>query len=390
MKSISLLALLLCQSPTGDSRTQYPALLRDSFIAAEVGAIDYPFSDRVLEAGFHAQSIGTPRPAVRVVVFGHELNSHVSLQASYMRPVRYVTYTNINGDAAGHHVWTHFGGLTVRGKVPIGGRTALFGETGLGITSRHGFDQSDTPVVRDAHYASLLAGGGIEHALSRSSSLTAGVTYVPGNARYVEPRAVFVSGGFRYTLRALPQERADANAHSGFVFPRNVLQVEISTGYGYGINHFVARTVPVFWYGNVLTDRGVAVHYQRNVFHTAKIFGLDLGTSASTWRSRGSHERFGTLSIYPLFRFTFLRTRDADFYACYSLAGPTYISKVIIDGRDTGHHFTFQDFMGAGAFLGRARRLSFGVKINHYSNGNIFTENAGLRIPLTFTAGLTF
>jgi hypothetical protein len=28
-----------------------------------------------------------------------------------------------------------------------------------------------------------------------------------------------------------------------------------------------------------------------------------------------------------------------------------------------------------------------GVKINHYSNGNIFTQNAGVKIPLTFSVG---
>jgi hypothetical protein len=46
--------------------------------------------------------------------------------------------------------------------------------------------------------------------------------------------------------------------------------------------------------------------------------------------------------------------------------------------------------MGAGVFVGRKRNVTLGVKINHYSNGNIFTENAGLKIPVTVTAGLTF
>ena len=80
----------------------------------------------------------------------------------------------------------------------------------------------------------------------------------------------------------------------------------------------------------------------------------------------------------------------ADIWAVYSLAGPTYISQTLIDGRDTGHHFTFQDFMGLGAFVGRTRNVSVGVKINHYSNGNIFTENAGVRIPITFNIGYAF
>ena len=62
----------------------------------------------------------------------------------------------------------------------------------------------------------------------------------------------------------------------------------------------------------------------------------------------------------------------------------------MIDGRDTGEHFTFQDFIGVGAFLGKTRRLNAEIGIKHYSNGNIFTTNASIKIPLTLTLGLTF
>jgi hypothetical protein len=120
------------------------------------------------------------------------------------------------------------------------------------------------------------------------------------------------------------------------------------------------------------------------------VFGLDVGASAGFYKTRERDERFYTLSVYPLFRFTFLRARAADMYFAYSLAGPTYISKVVLDGLDTGRHFTFQDFMGIGWFAGRNRNLNVGVKINHYSNGNIFTQNAGVKIPLTFSVGYAF
>ena len=55
-----------------------------------------------------------------------------------------------------------------------------------------------------------------------------------------------------------------------------------------------------------------------------------------------------------------------------------------------GIAFTFQDFMGFGVYLGPRRQFNVGVKINHYSNGNIFTENAGVKIPYTFNLGYTF
>jgi hypothetical protein len=148
--------------------------------------------------------------------------------------------------------------------------------------------------------------------------------------------------------------------------------------------------VPIFWGGNVKVARGVAVHYEQNVFHTRKVFGLDIGGSTGFWRSRANSEWIRTLSIYPLLRFTLLRTRPADVYAMYSLAGPSWISRTDADGLALGNHFTFQDFIGMGVFFGRGRHLNAGVKINHYSNGNIFNENAGLKIPYTFNVGYAF
>jgi hypothetical protein len=46
--------------------------------------------------------------------------------------------------------------------------------------------------------------------------------------------------------------------------------------------------------------------------------------------------------------------------------------------------------LGVGAFLGMGRRWSAAVKINHYSNGNLMADNAGLKVPLTLGVGFTF
>jgi len=378
------------QNSADDPRAQFPALLRNSYFSVNVGAIDYAFTDAQLQPGFHAGSITIPHTAARVALFGHELTRTISVQGTYMRPVRYVSYRDVNGDQSVHHVWMHFGGVTMRVRAPLYGRVSVFGEGGLGITSRSGFESGSTPVVRDAHYAAPLAGGGVDYHVNPSWDLTAEALYSPGRSRDAQPHTVFTSAGFRYTMRPLSPERVEASRREGAFFPVNVVQIEVSTAYGYGVNRFVSREIPVFWFGNVNVDRGVAAHYTRNVFHSRRLFALDVGTSVSGWRSQGERTRFYTLSIYPLLRFTFLRTSQADFYAVYSLAGPTYISQSVIDDRDTGNHFTFQDFMGLGAYVGRSRNVSVGVKINHYSNGNIFTENAGVKIPITLNAGLTF
>ena len=53
--------------------------------------------------------------------------------------------------------------------------------------------------------------------------------------------------------------------------------------------------------------------------------------------------------------------------------------------------------IGIGAFLGKPRRflgkptrVNTEIGIKHYSNGNIFTRNASIKIPLTLTLGLAF
>jgi hypothetical protein len=146
----------------------------------------------------------------------------------------------------------------------------------------------------------------------------------------------------------------------------------------------------VFWGGNVETKRGVTIDYTRNVFHTRSRFAFDLGASGSYWTSNGDEEIFRTLSVYPLLRFFLVRTRPADMYFNYSLAGPTYISRTIIDASDTGARFTFQDFIGWGMFLGRNRRVNVEIGIKHYSNGNMFTRNASIKVPVTLSLGYTF
>jgi hypothetical protein len=74
----------------------------------------------------------------------------------------------------------------------------------------------------------------------------------------------------------------------------------------------------------------------------------------------------------------------------YSIAGPSYISRINIDNHDTGEHFTFQDFMGVGVFFGPKRNLTVELNLNHYSNGNIFPHNDAVKVPLSFSVGYCF
>jgi hypothetical protein len=98
-------------------------------------------------------------------------------------------------------------------------------------------------------------------------------------------------------------------------------------------------------------------------------------------------DKFFTVSVYPVLRFTAVRSPKTDLFFEYTVAGPTFISKTIIDNENTGRHFTFYDAMGIGMFTGKDKRLNAGIRIAHFSNGNVFPNNNGVKVPLTFNLG---
>jgi hypothetical protein len=284
-----------------------------------------------------------------------------------------------------------YGGVTMVWNVPVGDRVSAYGEGGWGVTSRGGFEINGTPALKSAHYAAGLLGAGLAYHATPSTDVTFGATYSPGRKSFSQPSTRLFTTGIRYQMRALPAAKVEDTRRAGFAFPANVVRLGYTTNlFNYGVNNFFSQTVPIFWGGNVETRRGFTVDYQRNVFHTKKRFAFDLGASASYWKSNGDDEIFRTLSAYPLFRFFLARTHPADLYFCYSLAGPTYLSRALIDHRETGERFTFQDFMGVGTFFGKTRRMNAEIGIKHYSNGNVFIRNASIKIPLTLTLGLAF
>jgi hypothetical protein len=374
-----------------DSRTQYPSFLSNSYFNVNIGYINYPFSNAQLEPGFSVESIQVPHTAVRVVLLGHQFTKNLAAQVSYMRPVNYVVYKNINADQQDHHVWMHFGSLTVLSNFPLTKKLSFNGEAGLGIVTRKGFSIDDEEVVKSASHASVFLGAGLAYQLNNRWELVAGSSYIPSHEEDKQPHTVYHSAGFRYHMRPLSAERVQKNASGGYQFHKHLLQFGYTTNeFGYAINNFTSKTIPIFWGGGIDIQKGFTLRYQRNVFHTRKIFALNVGTSVSHWTTAKNKETFWSLALSPIFQFNVLRTRPLDLYLFYSVAGPSYLSKTRLDDSESGRHFTFQDFMGVGIFAGKNKNINAEVNINHYSNGNIFTENAGVKIPLTFTLGYAF
>jgi hypothetical protein len=375
-----------------DSRAQYPRILFNSYFGLNVGYIDYQFRDTRMESGFGVQEILVPHLAVQALLFGHEFSPYVSAQVSYMRPVQWVQYQNVNGDRADHSVWMNIAGLTAKARLPVTRSLSVYGEGGLGLITRKGFAINGAPAVKDASYATMLFGGGLQYRIGEKWDLVAGGNWSPAHSEDQQPSTSFYSAGFRYSIRPLSAEQVERNSDTGVIFPKQVLQAGVTTNaLGYGANDFVSRgAVPIFWAADAQVASGVSLNYDRNVFHTHRTFSLDWGGGASIWKSEREGQVFATASLYPVFRFTAIRTPPLDLYFNYSLAGPTFISRTIIDGEETGQRFTFQDFMGLGAFIGRRKSTNAEIRISHFSNGNIFPRNSGVTVPLTVIVGRSF
>jgi hypothetical protein len=379
-----------------DPRAQIPGWLQNSYYEVNIGYINYAFDASRLEPGYEFRSVDIPHTAVRLLLIGYEFNRYLAAQVSYMRPVLWVKYTYTkNPEEADvlRAVWMNVGAITLKPQLPLGDKFTIYGEAGLSVITRNGFeDYSGEPIVKNANYAAWMYGGGIRYNINPKWGLMLSVVSSPENSRYNQPATTFISPGFRYKLMPLEDEKLQRSASAAYIHPKQWIQAGYTTNaFGYGVNDFVSEgNIPVFWGGEAEVANGITFGYQRNIYHGAKIFALDFAINFAFWTSNANRESFFTLSFYPVFRWHYIRTKPLDMYFFYSVAGPTFISKTVVDGKELGRQFTFQDLMGTGAFIGNRKRLNLELRIGHYSNGNLFPANEGVKIPLTFSTGFVF
>lgn len=379
---------LAATAQPGEKRIQYSPGLKNSYFGINLGSIHYPFTSMNMEPGFTVQSIDIPPIAPRFILYGYQFNKYLGAQITYMRPVKWVKYTNVNGNQTGHSVWMNVGGLTLAGTLPLAKKFSLFGEAGLGIITRRGFEINNTPVIKHTVYATGLFGGALQYHLNKKWALQLTSVWSPENKKEKQPQTVFFGGGFKYNLKKLSTERIETVKKAGFHFPSKLLQVGYTTnGLGYGVNNLFSKTIPIFWGGAAELKNGLSLNYQHNIFRSRKVFSLDVGAGLGFWKTNREEDKFFTASIYPVMRFMAVRSPKTDFYFEYTVAGPTYISKRILDSENTGRHFTFYDAMGLGIFTGKHKNLNAGLRIAHFSNGNIFPHNNGVKVPLTLSLG---
>ncbi len=379
-----------------DKRGQLPAFMHNSYFEVGVGSINYPFSGKLLEPGFLISSITVRHPAVRLVLLGTDINRYFAAQVTYMRPVWWVNYKyrDIGENAAtvySRSVWMNITGLTVKTKLPLSNRLIIYSEGGLALITRHGIKHDNgTTVVKDLVAATTTFGAGLYYNLSEKWALQVATTYTSPIKKHNQPYTTFIGVGGKYSFRPFSNEKMQKAAKSGRIHPKQWLQIAVSTNlFGYYANDFLRKTY-LFWGGGCEVRNGLIISYKRNLFHSPKVFAMDLGVNAAFWNTDKNREKFFAISVFPVFRINFLQNKLMDPYFFYTLGGPAFISKSLLDGIETGKRFTFYDAIGFGAFFGDERQFNTEIKVAHYSNGNIFPENAGVKIPLTFCIGYSF
>lgn len=380
-------------------KTKFTKFLSKSYYSLNFGGIFYPFSNDNLIDGYATESFSRNWFSGRLLL-GHKLIDNFSIQFGTMRPASWFKYDNVNNIGYEKSVWINAWSLSLKKDFNFNKKTSFYAEIGVANLTRFGFSINDKIIYDDAHYASLIYGLGLQYWLSDKWRLSANGTFLPSSAKHNQPSISQVSAGFEYHLQQVDDKIAKEYAENEYFFPNNIFQISYGTGeIGFGFNQFFGMSlpvgnfesfgIPVFWVGEVKAQHAVSVTYQRLIYRSEKIFSLDWGLSATYFQSRGKTDVFA-FSIFPVLRFYLLRNKSFDLYSNYSIIGPAYISKADIDGIKSGPNTTFQDTMGFGLFFGKERKYNFELRIMHYSNGNIFTRNAGVAIPIQFTFGKTF
>lgn len=376
---------------------QLPKVLTKAYFEVNVGSINYPFSQDHIEPGYTYLSTEVPHAAVRLILLGYDFSETLSARVSYMRPVLWVKYSYaLDGDITmaprTKTIWMNEAGLFLKRQFFFNKQWSVYTEGGFNIVTRHGFSDERGFVISNAKYSAPAFGAGAKYHLNDHWGLQLSGMYSPGNRKHKEPYTSFIGTGFSYNFRSFTDKQIEKTIKKGYIWPKQVVQVGFATNaFGYGINNFVSSNkFPVFWGGDAQQRNGYALTYQRNIFHGARVFALDLGANASYWESNIKQDHFYTLSLFPVFKVSLFHSKPLDGYFYYSVAGPTYISKTVIDDFRMGGHFTFQDNMGTGVYFGKNRNYNFELRIGHYSNGNLYPYNEAVKVPTTFCFGYAF
>ncbi|OGT44681.1 MAG: hypothetical protein A3E82_05135 [Gammaproteobacteria bacterium RIFCSPHIGHO2_12_FULL_38_11] len=372
-------------------REQLPPVLNNTYVGMGAGYTSFPYSNSDLINGFQAQSFSNPHVGLNVFI-GHYFNPYLAAEISLMRPIERAYANNIINNTPGKHsIWISLMGITLRPTLPINNRLSLYGIAGLGIVSRHGFDVGTTNAIPSEDIATELTGGGVTYAFTQNWHLNLGLEYAFAQQNNHQPATTYAFAGFYYLFRTLHLPKSYS---TNYIFHKNLIQIGGFNTHIFNpnINQYftVKGGLPIFWSGQLHTQNGATLLYERNIFHTHKIFSFDLGASISTYHSSLNNTPFQAISVFPDFHFWFYRSPKIDWYFRYEIAGPTYLTQSYMDNIYLGGQFSFQDLLGIGAFIGQNKNFNIAATIGHYSNGNVLPTNPGVQVPLEISVGYAF
>lgn len=397
MRRIILVGVLSCLSLSTFAETRYlpekieqlPTAIDNSYFGMGVGYTNIPFSNSNLINGFQADHFKNPNLGLNIYI-GHYFNRYLAAQISLMRPVKWAYAYGVSTPSDKHSIWVSLFGVSLRPTLPISQRSSLYGLAGVGIISRHGFAIGNTTAIPSQDLTTFLTGGGFTYALTKNWHWNLSVEHSLARPSEHQPAMTYTYTGFYYlfTKRQLPDYYT-----SHYIFHKHLIQFGMFSTelFNPDVNkYFTVGYLPIFWTGDVTAKDGDILMYTHNVFHTHQYFSLDVGTSVSLYDSKVNNTSFEAFSIFPDIRVWLVRSHLMDLYFMYSIAGPTYITRRVIDNIDTGGNFTFQDLLGFGMLLGKHKHVDMDFRIGHYSNGNLLPTNPGIQVPFTFSIGYAF
>lgn len=384
-------------SGTVDSRRQMPKIFQNSWIYLSAGLSKTYFENSNFAGGYQFGSQTDNLVSLRLSI-GHYFNPYIALAVSLMRGAHWNKFTDVQAPfpitpdvvQGQYSVSNNLFAVTARPTWTVCDRFSIYGEGGVGFISRNGFTINNTAVITNGTIVTPVVGAGINYQFPVGILLGLDSEYTPAINSQHQPAIVYVGVGLGFMAT---DDGRPAVSDGFYDFPLNFLQINYvnqNIFYADVARYFSPPYIPIFFDGHIKIAQGLGLMYERNFFHTNKNFSLEWGVSVAGWQSRSLKQDFYTFSLYPELKVWIVRLPQFDFYFTYSLAGPTYISRVYIDNTNSGAHFTFQDFLGFGAFLGENKRVNFNLKIVHYSNGNTIPENPGVDVPIMFSLGFTW
>ena len=325
-----------------DTRAQYPAFLSNSYFTLNVGSIRYLFDDRQLEPGFSGR-VGRRAAPGRPASISSATTSRSTCRCrsptcarrdSWLSTTSTATSANTSGLDG---VRRPHAGLGDAAERPVCRRTA---RAGWGVTSRSGFEIDGRPRCRMRTLPSGLLGAGLAYHATPNIDVDLRCDLF-ARAKVASPAvdAALHDRASLSTCDRCPASQVEDNRRAGFIFPgeRRPAGVHDEPALATASTPSSREKFPMFWGGNVRDPSAASRSTTSATCSTPEGVRLRSRRSASyleEQREPGSLPHAVRLSAAS--GSSCCAAEPADLYLAYSLAGPTFISRTVLDGRETG------------------------------------------------------